>query len=93
MMQEYYTIIVPIKEDLKKKLIFGFRARPPIGLTLSYFGFQHEVMLLMHTLSHSTRAFIWNADGLNGFLIEAPITMQMFEDAEKSGELKKILTW
>ena len=39
MIQEYYTVKVPIKEDLKKGLIFCFKARPPIGLTMSYFGF------------------------------------------------------
>ena len=61
------VVKVPIKEELKRGLIFGLKARPPIGIILSFLGYSYEVFELMQTLSHRTRAFIFNAQGLNGF--------------------------
>ena len=72
-MGEFSDIKVPIRKEFEKRLIFGLNARPPIALVLSFFGFRHEVMLLMQTASHTTRAFIWNADGLPGFVIEMDV--------------------
>ena len=64
---------MPIKEELKKGLIFGLEARPPIGIVLGFFGYQHQVMKMMQCLSHGTRAYIVNADGLPGFVLELDI--------------------
>ena len=49
-----YDIKVPIKEHLKKELILGISARPPIGHIMSYYGHSDEVMELLRTLSHGT---------------------------------------
>ena len=54
-------IKVPIKQELKKLLIFGLQARLPIAMILSFIGLSYEVYGLMQTLSHRTRAFIFNA--------------------------------
>ena len=79
---------VQIKQELKRNLIFGIQSRPAIGMILSFFGFSHEVFELMQTLSHSTRAFIFNAERLNGFLVKLDIC-QILHDAYESGELEQ----
>ena len=68
-MQAQFETKVAIKEDLRKTLIFGIEARLPIGLILGFYGYRHEVMHLMQNLSHGTRAYIYNAEGLPGFVI------------------------
>ena len=46
-MVESFNIKVEIKDDLKKGLIMGIGARPPIGLIFAMLGFRHEVMPVM----------------------------------------------
>ena len=67
-MSQSFDIRVQIKESMKKELVFGLGARPAIGIMLSYFGYQNEVMHIMQSVSHGTRAYIVNADGLTNFL-------------------------
>ena len=83
-MVETFDIKVKVKEDLKKGLIFNFRSRLPIGIVLAFFGYRHEVMPLLQTLSHGSRAFIWNADGLRGFVLEIPI-LKVLKEAVENG--------
>ena len=64
MLRDTWDIKADIKEEMKKGLIFGLRARLPIGMILGYVGYRHEVMPLLQIISHQTRAYIWNADGL-----------------------------
>ena len=40
-------IKVPLKEKLKKNLIFGLNSRLPIALILGFFGWRQEVLPLM----------------------------------------------
>ena len=61
---------VPIQENLKKELIFGINARLPIALVAGLSGYRDEILTVMQTLSHSSRAFTVNADGFKGFLVE-----------------------
>ena len=68
-MSDNLDIKVSIKEELKSVLIFGLQARPPIAHILSFLGYIHEVMPIMQTLSHSTRAYVINTDGLKSFLV------------------------
>ena len=43
-------------------------ARLPIAIILGFVSYRYEVMPLMQTLSHSTRAYIVNSNGLPSFL-------------------------
>ena len=67
-MSEFYDIKEPVKDALRKDLIFRLEARPPIGIILGFIGYRNKVLPLMQGLSHGTRAFIVNADGLPGFV-------------------------
>ena len=84
-----WKIKVSIKDELKKDLIFGIGARPPIGLILGFCGFHHQVMEKMQCLSHGTRAYIINADGLPGFLYKFDIIRHL-EQADEAGQLEDI---
>ena len=59
---------------------------------LSYFGFYHEVLPKMQRISHSTRAYIINARGLQGFLIKVNF-MQILTEADAKGWLKDAKKW
>ena len=68
-MSEMFNIKVPIRNELRKSLIFGLQARLQIGVILSFTGYHNEVLPLMQRLSPGTRAYLENADGLRGFII------------------------
>ena len=68
-MSEIFDIKVPIKDELKKNLILGLGARPPIGIVLGFAGYYHQVIPLLQKLSHGTRAYIVNSNGLPGFVL------------------------
>ena len=44
MQAQHFQVLVPIHEDKKKDLIFGLKARLPIGVILGFLGYQHEVL-------------------------------------------------
>ena len=81
-MSENFHILVTIKLELTSALIFNLKARPPIGIVLSYVDYEHKVVPLLQSLSHATRAFIWNANGLNGFLVRFQI-MKILKEADE----------
>ena len=54
-------------------------ARPTIGIIFGFVGHSHEVIPLMQTLSHGTRAYITNADGLHGFVMTFDISKHLKE--------------
>ena len=83
---------VQIKEELKKGLILGLKARLPIGIISKFVGHRHKVMTLMQTLSHTTRAYITNAEGLPGFLVPIDI-IKLLNDADKVGQLEHVKKW
>ena len=39
-MSDKFNTLVPIKEELKKVLIFGLTARPAIGMILGFIGYR-----------------------------------------------------
>ena len=49
-------------------------------------------MPMMQTLSHSTRAYIHNANGLPGFVFAMDI-IKMLKDADIKGELEQAKKW
>ena len=53
-MSESFDLKVQIRDNLKKDLIFGLKARLPIGVILGFVGYTHQVMPLMQVLSHGT---------------------------------------
>ena len=69
---------VPIQVNLKKKLIFGMNARLPIALVVGLSGYCDEILPVMQNLSHSSRAFTINANGLTGFLVEEDFDERMY---------------
>ena len=87
-MSKPLAISVPIKQELKKNLIFGIEARPPIGLILGFYGFRHQVMKIMQYLSHGTRAYIVNAEGLPGFVLNKFDIISILRKADDSGQLE-----
>ena len=73
-------------------MIFGLEARPPIGIILGFVSNSHEVTPLMQTISHATRAYIVNADGLPGFLVDVDI-IEILKAADESEELEHCEKW
>ena len=58
-------------------------------MILGFLGYRHQVIPSLESLSHSTRAYIINAHGLPGFLIEFDV-MKYLDDADKAGQLEHI---
>ena len=75
---------------MTKSLIFGFNSRLPIGLVLTFYGYSHEVICQMQLLSHGTRAFIYNADGLLGFLVRFDDIHNLLYRANNDGRLDQL---
>ena len=75
-----------------KCLVFGLEARLPIGLILGFYGYRHEVASLMQTLCHRTRCYIFNEDGLPGFVLK-PDIVKFLKYALKCGMLAHAEKW
>ena len=58
---------------LKSLPFLKMASRNPTAEMLSYYGFKQEVFDLMQKLSHKSRGFIFNEDGLKGFLVVDPL--------------------
>ena len=84
MIEGQLDIKIQIREELKKGLIFGLQARLAIGIILGFAAYGDEVLQLMQTLSHSTRAYIINANGLKGFVKSNDIKKYL-QAADESG--------
>ena len=89
--QKLYGKVIPLGKILQSRLA--------VASILSYVDFNESVILLMLGINHQTRAFIKNADGLPGFLIELPFRKAIksvgFKEAVKfhnSKDLEQILS-
>ena len=91
-MSEQMNFKAPIKDELKKNLIFGIQARPPIGIILGFVGYSYQVIPLMQVLSHGTRAFIVNAKGLPGFMLAFDV-VKFLKEADAAGQLAHAREW
>ena len=70
-----------------KAIPFGkLQSRAPVAIMLSFFGFNYQVQDLMQKLSHKTRAYFVNAEGLKGFLLVGTV-VAILKDAKISGKL------
>ena len=85
-------IKVQIKEELRKGLIFGFYARPPIGIILGFVGYRNQVLPLMQILSHATWAYIVNANYLQGFIVKFDVSYHL-KIADKADRLTDARKW
>ena len=56
---------------------------------MQYIGFNYEVMQLLQVLSHTTRAFVYNADALKGFMIKVDF-VEILRQAHRKGKLEEI---
>ena len=65
------------------------QSRHAMGVILGFIGFKEEVAVLMQVLSHSTRAYIKNANMLPGFLCPEP-TMQTLAMLETNKALTDV---
>lgn len=59
---------------------------------LSYVGYHHEILPLLQIISHRTRAYIINAEGLPGFLVQIDF-MQILRQADARGCLEIAKKW
>ena len=62
---------VPLNRDYQKVMSLpGIPARGPTAIILSFLSYKHDAIPILQHLSHGSRAYIHNAGGLKGFLIE-----------------------
>ena len=97
-MCQNFVIRVEIKEELERCLIFKkIQARLPTAVILGYFGYKHQVMPLMQTLSHKTRAYAINANSLPGFVIDMDFIgmnlINVLKNADEKGQLDHVKKW
>ena len=84
------------KLQLKVALVNDYRARQPfslktrhgIAIVLAFYGDNEEVSEFMQAASHTTRAYIVNANGLIGFL--APSIIEILKKAVVDKELGEV---
>ena len=78
--RETWLIKVPIKNDKLKTLPFEqLQSRCVLGTMLGYVNVMQGVVFILQRLSHKTRAYIWNANGLPGFLVKAEEILWILE--------------
>ena len=77
-------------ELLKVLLIKGLESRNVMGTILSYVDHSDEVISLMQRISHSSRAYIWNADALQGYLVKQNV-IKILEKIENNKQ--KVKGW
>ena len=62
---------VAIRAKFCKRLPFlGFNSRNVSATVMSYYGDRDDVYRLLQRASHTTRAYLYNANGLKGFLVK-----------------------
>ena len=83
--REKWDIKYPIKlEMLKVMPVKGLQSRNALGVLFTFVDYMEEVVPLLQIISHETRAYIWNANGLHGFLVKQPV-MSILEDEDSGG--------
>ena len=99
MFSEFYieqnTFHIPIWKEYLKCLPFGhLKSRHVVAVMLSYLGTDEIVYDIMRKTSHKTRAYITNAGGLKGFIVNISVTSAMRNLAKnRNGELSKALQY
>ena len=84
-----FHIIAPIKTDYLKEMPFkGIDGRLSMAIFWSYAGYKEDILDKLQVLSHRSRAYIYNANGLSGFLVEKRI-IRTLELAKKDGSFEE----
>ena len=67
------------------------QSRSAMAITFAFYGFQESSVAMLQKINHSTRAYIWNANGLPGFLKrESEEVFRVLDEAEEAGLLQEI---
>ena len=83
--KENWDTKVPIEDCYLKEIPFDLiNSRGAIATVWTFVGYKHEVIEILQTLSHRTRAYVYNADGLQGFLVVLDI-IKILKAAQSSG--------
>ena len=81
------TTKVPIRDELLTKLpVPILQSRLGFATILAYTGYKQEIFYILQKLSHGSRAYLFNAKGLPGFLSDLPSPspiMNLFTIIEK----------
>ena len=87
---KFWKSDVPIKDALLTCLPFPLlQARTVTAIILAYYGYKHETLSMLQTLNHKSRAYIVNADGLQGFLKSLDIIAELVH-AQRDGTFDSI---
>ena len=86
-------IRVEIKADQLSSLPFkDLQSRVCTATILQYTGYQQQIILLLQKLSHKSRAYIFNANGLQGFLIKEDY-LSVLKSAHADGLWERVTRW
>ena len=55
--------------------------------------YKYQAIEILQKLSHRSRAYIWNSNGLRGFLITRTDVASILEQAQEDGSLEDINAW
>ena len=81
---------VEIKTQLIKTMpLKGLQARGVTGIILGFWGYRVEVISLLQVMSHGFRAYIVNAQGLPGFLVEGDVAKILLNSSDELQPLIK----
>ena len=79
------TSKVKIRDEYLKVLpIDTIHSRAATATIFAFFEFKLVAIVLLQRLSHRSRAYLKNADGLNGFLIHPPVYEAIIDLTEPS---------
>ena len=92
--RETWHIKVGLKPELLKGMPFGtLKSRYALGLIFSLAGFKEEMFLILQNTSHKTRAYLWNANGLRGFLVEDCSVLRIISEVLSKDRLDEKVKW
>ena len=64
-----FDVKLELRKELRHLLPFPYiLSRLPTALILQFYGLRSEVCQILQVLSHTSRAYIVNEDGLKGFI-------------------------
>ena len=86
--RDEWDICLEIKKNKSKGFTLKLQARI-FAIVFSYMDYRYRVISLLQVLSHGTRAYVWNLDGLKGYVKKIEIMTEL-QLLESRGELANI---